>query len=120
MPTRLHGLLALWWLALAASVGALPLCGEPGTISTVTAPDAGDYLAAFGDYKIYPPIEYKTATGPTHRVAAPEYHSYYPQALAVGPGGRIYVADQTIIYRLEADGTATRSHDSQIVGFIDG
>ena len=108
MPTRLHGLLALWWLALAAPVGALPPCGEPGTISTVTAPDGGDYIAAFSGYKVYPPIEYKTATGPTHRVAAPEYHSYYPQALAVGPQGRIYVADQTIIYRLEADGAATR------------
>ncbi len=107
MATRLHGLLCLSWLALAVPVGALPPCGEPGTISTVTALD-NDYLAAFTDYKIYPPIEYKTATGPTEKVAAPEYHSYYPQALAVGPGGRIYVADQTIIYRLEADGTATR------------
>ena len=108
MALRHHGLLFLSWLALAVPVGALPPCGEPGTISTVTAPDGGDYLAAFSGYKVYPPIEHKTATGPTHRVAAPEYHSYYPQALAVGPGGRIYVADQTIIYRLEADGTATR------------
>ncbi|MDE0709490.1 MAG: hypothetical protein OXH89_03565, partial [bacterium] len=108
MALRLHGFLALSGLALAVPMGALPPCGEPGTITTVTAPDGGDYLAAFSGYRIYPPIEYKTATGPTHRVAAPEYHSYYPQALAVGPGGRIYVADQTIIYRLEADGAATR------------
>lgn len=86
---------------------ALPPCGAPGTITTVTAPD-GDYLAAFSDYKIYPPIKYETATGPIDKVAAPEYHSYYPQELAVGPQGRIYVADQTIIYRLETDGTATR------------
>ena len=78
MALRLHGLLALSGLALAVPMGALPPCGEPGTISTVTAPDGGDYLAAFSGYKVYPPIEYKTATGPTHRVAAPEYHSYYP------------------------------------------
>ena len=100
---------ALWWLAWAAPVGALPPCGEPGTISTVTAPDGGDYIAAFSGYKSLPADRtYPAATGPTEKVAAPEYHSYYPQALAVGPGGRIYVADQTIIYRLEADGTATR------------
>ncbi|MYA24478.1 MAG: T9SS type A sorting domain-containing protein [Gemmatimonadetes bacterium] len=89
------------------SVWGLPLCGTPGTITTVTSPD-GDYLAAFGDYTIYPPVKYETVGGPTDKVAAPEYRSYYPQALAIGPQGRIYVADQTIIYRLEADGTATR------------
>ncbi len=86
---------------------ALPQCGSPGTITTVTAPD-GDYLAAFSGYTIYPPIEYETVQGLIDLVAAPEYRSYYPQALAVGPQGRIYVADQTIIYRLESDGTATR------------
>ena len=86
---------------------ALPPCGSPGTITTVTASD-GDYLAAFSGYTIYPPIEYETVQGLIDLVAAPEYRSYYPQALAVGPQGRIYVADQTIIYRLEADGTATR------------
>ena len=86
---------------------ALPPCGPPGTITTVTAPD-GDYLAAFSGYTIYPPVKYETVGGPSDKVAAPEYRSYYPQALAVGPQGRIYIADQTIIYRLEADGTATR------------
>ncbi len=94
-------------LPLAAPLWALPPCGAPGTITTVTAPD-GDYLAAFSDYTIYPPIQYGTVQGPTDLIAAPEYRSYYPQDLAVGPQGRIYVADQTIIYRLEADGTATR------------
>ena len=86
---------------------ALPPCGAPGTVTTVTAPD-GDYLATFSDYTIYPPVKYETVGGPSDKVAAPEYRSYYPQELAVGPQGRIYVADQTIIYRLEADGTATR------------
>ena len=90
-----------------ASVWGLPPCDAPGTITTVTAPN-GDYLAAFSDYTIYPPIKYETVGGPADKVAAPEYRSYYPQALAIGPQGRIYVADQTIIYRLEADGTATR------------
>ena len=51
MATRLHGVLALWWLALAAPVGALPPCGEPGTISTVTAPDGGDYIMVHSDYE---------------------------------------------------------------------
>ncbi len=107
MPTRLHGLLALWWLVSAAPVGALPPCGEPGTISTVTAPDGGDYIAAFSGYKVYPP-----QVVPGFREwaveAAPEYRSHYPQFLAVGPQGRVHVADWTIIYRLEADGSATR------------
>ena len=102
MATRLHGVLALWWLALAAPVGALPPCGEPGTISTVTAPDGGDYIAAFSGYKVYPPDV------PGYRTAAPEYRSHHPQSLAVGPQGRVHVADWTIIYRLEADGSATR------------
>ncbi len=90
-----------------AAVWGLPPCGAPGTITTVTAPD-GDYLAAFSDYTIYPPVKYETAGGLKDVVAAPEYRSYFPQQLAIGPQGRIYVADQTIIYRLEADGTATR------------
>ena len=94
-------------LPLAAPLWALPPCGAPGTITTVTAPDS-DYLAAFSDYTIYPPVQYGTVQGPTDLIAAPEYRSYYPQDLAIGPQGRIYVADQTIIYRLEADGTATR------------
>ena len=94
-------------LPLAAPLWALPPCGTPGTITTVTAPDS-DYLATFSDYTIYPPVQYGTVQGPTDLIAAPEYRSYYPQDLAVGPQGRIYVADQTIIYRLEADGTATR------------
>ena len=105
MPTRLHGLLFLSWLALAAPVGALPPCGEPGTISTVTAPDGGDYIAAFSGYKVYPPQD---VPGYGDRAAAPEYRSRYPQYLAVGPRGRVHVADWTIIYRLEADGSATR------------
>ena len=106
MATRLHGVLALWWLAWAAPVGALPPCGPPGTISTVTAPDGGDYIAVFRGYKVYPPQDipgYRDAA-----VAAPEYRSHYPQYLAVGPQGRVHVADWTIIYRLEADGSATR------------
>ena len=105
MPTRLQGLLALWWLALAAPVGALPPCGEPGTISTVTAPDGGDYIAAFSGYKVYPPQDVPSYGD---RAAAPEYRSHYPQYLAVGPKGRVHVADWTIIYRFEADGSATR------------
>ncbi len=100
----LLGVLSPW-----AAVWGLPPCGAPGTITTVTAPD-GDYLAAFSDYTIYPPES--LTVGPDgdvyDLVAAPEYRSYYPQELAVGPQGRVYVADQTIIYRLEADGTATR------------
>ena len=105
---RLGVLIAvLGLLSLGLPLWALPPCGAPGTITTVTAPDS-DYLAAFGDYTIYPPVQYGTVQGPTDLVAAPEYRSYYPQDLAVGPQGRIYVADQTIIYRLEADGTATR------------
>ncbi len=91
----------------SVSVWGLPPCDAPGTITTVTAPD-GDYLATFSNYTIYPPVEYETVGGPADKVAAPEYRSYYPQALAVGPQGHIYVADQTIIYRLESDGTATR------------
>ena len=98
----LLGVLSPW-----AAVWGLPPCGAPGTITTVTAPD-GDYLAAFSDYMIYPPVKFESVEGPKDVVAAPEYRSYYPQELAIGPQGRIYVADQTIIYRLEADGTATR------------
>ncbi len=94
-------------LSPCAAVWGLPPCGAPGIITTVTAPD-GDYLAAFSDYTIYPPVKRETVEGLTELVAAPKYHSHYPQWLAVGPQGRIYVADQTIIYRLEADGTATR------------
>ncbi len=86
---------------------ALPPCGPPGTITTVTAPEGGDYIAAFRDYKIYP-SEYLSVGGGVDLVAAPDYRSYYPQALALGPQGRVHVADQTIIYRLEADGSATR------------
>ena len=105
MANRLHGLLALCWLALAPPVGALPPCGEPGTISTVTAPNGGDYIAAFGGYKVYPPQDVPSYGD---RAAAPEYRSHYPQYLAVGPQGRVHVADWTIIYRFEADGSATR------------
>ena len=91
-----------------AAVWGLPPCGAPGTITTVTAPD-GDHLAAFSDYTIYPPVKRETVEGLiVDVVAAPKYHSHFPQELAIGPQGRIYVADQTIIYRLEADGTATR------------
>ena len=105
---RLGVLIAvLGLLSLGLPLWALPPCGAPGTITTLTAPDS-DYLAAFSDYTIYPPVQYGTVQGPTDLIAAPEYRSYYPQDLAVGPQGRIYVADQTIIYRLEADGTATR------------
>ena len=84
---------------------ALPPCGEPGTISTVTAPDGGDYIAAFSGYKVYPPQD---VPGYGDRAAAPEYRSRYPQYLAVDPQGRVHVADWTITYRLEADGSATR------------
>ncbi len=95
-------------LSPCAAVWGLPPCGAPGIITTVTAPD-GDYLAAFSDYTIYPPVKRETVEGLiVDVVAAPKYRSYYPQQLAIGPQGRIYVADQTIIYRLEADGTATR------------
>ena len=68
----------------SVSVWGLPPCGAPGTITTVTAP-TGDYLAAFGDYK-----------------------SYLPFGLALDPSGHLYVADASLIYHLEADGTATR------------
>ena len=100
------GLLSLSWLALAAPVGALPPCGEPGTISTVTAPDGGDYIAAFSGYRVYPPQDIPGSRDGA--VAAPEYRSHYPQYLSVGPQGRVHVADWTIIYRFEADGSATR------------
>ena len=85
MALRLHGLLALSGLALAPPVGALPPCDEPGTISTVTAPDGGDYLAAFG-----------------------EHRSYLPLGLALDPAGQVHVSDGSVIYRLESDGSATR------------
>ena len=87
---------------------ALPPCGPPGTITTVTAPDGGDYIAAFSDYKIYPPEPLSFLEGVVDLVAEPDYRSYYPQNLALGPRGRVHVADMTIIYRLEDDGTATR------------
>ena len=103
------------FLVLLGSLGpgslgwALPPCGPPGTITTVTAPDGGDYIAAFSDYKIYPPERGNVGLeSGVELVAAPDYRSYHPQALALGPQGRVYVADWTIIYRLEADGTATR------------
>ncbi|MXX39596.1 MAG: T9SS type A sorting domain-containing protein [Gemmatimonadetes bacterium] len=122
MSTRLYAVLALLGLlSLAAPLWGLPSCGTPGTITTVTAPD-GDYLAAFSDYTIYPP---KPLTlGPDgdvyDLVASPDYRSYYPQALALGPQGRVYVADQTIIYRLEADGTATRIAGVPQYSFLEG
>ena len=104
---RLYAVLAVLGVAsLRLPLWALPPCGAPGTITTVTAPD-GDYLAAFSDYTLYPP-EHLNVGGGVDLVARPDYRSYYPQALALGPQGRVYVADQTIIYRLEADGTATR------------
>ena len=95
---------------MAPPVGALPPCGEPGTISTVTAPDGGDYIAAFSGYRIYPTVEegFQGVDGPVDLVAAPEYHSHYPWYLAAGPQGRVHISDGTIIYRLEADGNATR------------
>ena len=102
-----------WVVLVLGSLGpgslgwALPPCGPPGTITTVTAPDGGDYIAAFSDYKIYP-SEYLSVGGGVDLVAAPDYRSYYPQNLALGPQGRVHVADMTIIYRLEADGSATR------------
>ena len=88
-------------------LSALPPCGPAGTITTVTAPDGGDYIAVFRDYKIYP-AERVNVGGGRDLVAGPEYRSYYPQYLALGPQGRVHVADRTIIYRLEADGSATR------------
>ena len=106
MALRRPGLLSLSWLALAVPVAALPPCGEPGTISTVTAPDGGDYIAAFGGYRVYPPQDIPGSRAGA--VAAPEYRSHYPQYLSVGPQGRVHVADWTIIYRFEADGSATR------------
>ena len=72
-------------LALAAPLQGQPPCGEPGTISTVTAPDGGDYLAAFG-----------------------EHRSYLPLGLALDPAGQVHVSDGSVIYRLESDGSATR------------
>ncbi len=81
---RTLGLLALLGVVSpCVSVWGLPPCGAPGTITTVTAP-TDDYLAAFGDYK-----------------------SYVPFGLALDPSGHLYVADASLIYRLEADGTAT-------------
>ncbi len=59
-----------------------------GIIETVTAPD-GLYLAAFGAYE-----------------------SYVPLAMAFDPLGRLHIADRTVIYRMERDGSATL-----IVGF---
>ena len=103
-----------WVVLVLGSLGpgslgwALPPCGPPGTITTVTAPDGGDYIAAFSDYKIYPPEPLSFLEGVVDLVAEPDYRSYYPQALALGPRGRVHVADMTIIYRLEDDGTATR------------
>ncbi len=103
-----------WVVLVLASLGpgslgwALPPCGPPGTITTVTAPEGGDYIAAFSDYKIYPPEPLSFLEGVVDLVAEPDYRSYYPQALALGPQGRVHVADMTIIYRLEDDGTATR------------
>ncbi len=99
--------LVLGSLGPGSLLWALPPCGPPGTITTVTAPEGGDYIAAFRDYKIYP-SEHLSVGGGVDLVAAPDYRSYYPQALALGPQGRVHVADMTIIYRLEADGTATR------------
>ena len=96
-----------WVVLVLGSLGpgsllwALPPCGPPGTITTVTAPDGGDYIAAFSDCTIYPSTEAGV-------VASSDYRSYFPQHLARGPRGRVHVADQTIIYRLEADGGATR------------
>ena len=58
---------------------------EPGTIETVTAPD-GVYIAKFGDHESHAPI-----------------------SLAIGPLGRLYVSDHTVIYRMEHDGSATLS-----------
>ena len=102
-----------WVVLVLGSLGpgslgwALPPCGPPGTITTVTAPDGGDYIAAFRDYKIYP-SEYLSVGGGVDLVAAPDYRSYYPQNLALGPQRRVHVADMTIIYRLGDDGSATR------------
>ncbi len=102
-----------WVVLVLGSLGpgslgwALPPCGPPGTITTVTAPEGGDYIAAFSDYKIYP-SEHLSVGGGVDLVAAPDYRSYYPQNLALGPQGRVHVADMTIIYRLEDDGSATR------------
>ncbi len=83
----------LWRGALAQALGAL--CSGlwphwvsaqpvPGTIETITAP-GGLYIAKFGDHE-----------------------SYEPVSMAFGPEGRLYIADETIIYRLEEDGSATR------------
>ena len=110
MALRLHGLLCLSWLALAIPVGALPPCGEPRTISTVTAPDGGDYIAAFTGYRIYPTVEegFQGVDGPVDLVAAPEYRSHYPWYLAAGPQGRVHISDGTIIYRL--DGSRWKRH----------
>ena len=97
----------LGFLVPVFPLSALPPCGPAGTITTVTAPDGGDYIAVFRDYKIYP-AERVNVGGGRDLVAGPEYRSYYPQYLALGPRGRVHVADPTIIYRLEADGSATR------------
>ena len=102
-------LAGLGFLVPVFPLSALPPCGPAGTITTVTAPDGGDYIAVFRDYTIYPPERVNVGReGGVDFVAGPEYRSYYPQYLALGPQGRVHVADQTIIYRLEADGSATR------------
>ncbi len=56
---------------------------QAGIIETITAPNS-EYIALFD-----------------------RYESYAPQSMALGPEGRIYLADRTVIYRLERDGSAT-------------
>ncbi len=94
-------LAALGLLCLGRPVsGAEEVC-VPGTVITVTAPD-GDYIASFDEgYTLY---NYDGSLGGIYD----RHESYAVMGLALGPDGRVYIADGTIIYRLEEDGTATR------------
>ncbi len=67
----------------------------------MTAPD-GDYIASFDEgYTLYAYDGSLSGIYDRHK-------SYAAMGLALGPDGRVYIADGTIIYRLEEDGTATR------------